>query len=372
MTRSPEPDLPRVSVVMPVYNSERYIEEALRSILDQDYRDFELLLVDDGSTDRSREIAEAHAARDARIRILGHERNRGVSAANNTGIAAARGEYIARMDSDDKAMPGRLRRQVAALDSDPAIVLVTCDFLMVDDASGLPIRTVRIHEPPEVISWLLLFGNGIGGHGQVMLRGSVVRELGGYSNRFEASEDYELWTRLVERGRFAALGFVGMHYRVHGNAVSLQKRSTQIESSKHVSRSALQRHLGRPLAEAEINASAHLWQGLLQPRAGAAADRIVREAYESFAAPSPRVRRRMRVTVGRRFFMTAMLLAARGRLFDAADHVLRGLAWQPLGGFEAIRVLGELTRFAVLRRLARRSQSDTSGAVRRFLHRGPF
>jgi hypothetical protein len=206
-----------------------------------------------------------------------------------------------------------------------------------------------------------------------MYRGDVVREVGGYSSRFEMTEDYELWTRLARRGRFAALGFVGMRYRVHGNAVSLQRRNVQIESSKGVSRAALERHLGRPLSGIEIDASAHLWQGWLQPRAGAAADRIVREAYQAFPAKSRRVRRRIRVTVARRFFMTAALLAFRGRIGDAVEHVWRGVAWQPLGAIEAVRIVVELGRFAILRRLRRgRPHSDPSGAVRRFLRRDPY
>ena len=107
-----------VSVVIPAYNRERYLADAVDSVLAQTFTDFELLIVDDGSRDRTVEIAKSY--RDPRIRLVRHERNRGVAAARNTGVAEARGAYVAFLDSDDVAYPDRLARQVAFLDAHTA------------------------------------------------------------------------------------------------------------------------------------------------------------------------------------------------------------------------------------------------------------
>src|SRR5207237_7493623 len=112
---------PRVSVLLPVWNGEAFLEQAMESILRQTLSSFELIVIDDGSTDRTAAIADEFASRDDRVRVL-RRPHEGLSATLNAGIAAARGEYVARMDADDISVPDRLQKQVAYLDAHPGSV----------------------------------------------------------------------------------------------------------------------------------------------------------------------------------------------------------------------------------------------------------
>src|SRR5215510_4129929 len=150
---------PLVSVVIPVYDREDYLGDAVDSVLAQTFPSFEIVVVDDGSTDRSAEIVRAH--RDPRVRLICHPHNRGISAARNTGVDAARGDYVAFLDSDDVAYPDRLARQVAFLDGhlDHAAVGAWIDWM---DASGRPLgRVKRKPVSPEDIAAVRLFQQGI-------------------------------------------------------------------------------------------------------------------------------------------------------------------------------------------------------------------
>lgn len=148
---------------MPVYNRETYVDEAIRSVLEQDFADFELLIVDDGSTDRTPEIVRVWGERDRRITIVTAPRNEGIPRALNRGLAQARGAYIARMDSDDIMLPHRLAAQEAVLDERPDVVLVSCAYDLID-AGGARLTPWRGDEPHEVMVFLLNFYNIVGGH----------------------------------------------------------------------------------------------------------------------------------------------------------------------------------------------------------------
>src|SRR5687768_9316916 len=117
---------------MPVYNGERYLDEAIESVLAQEFADFEFVIVDDGSTDSTPELLAKWAARDPRIVVVRQFDNCGTGCALNAGLAVARGEYIARQDADDLSLPGRLARQVAALDGDREAVMVTVGRVWID------------------------------------------------------------------------------------------------------------------------------------------------------------------------------------------------------------------------------------------------
>lgn len=126
---------PKVSVVTTVYNGEPYVDRAMPSILGQSFEDFEWILVDDGSKDRTPEILRDLAARDPRVRVFSPGRL-GISAAANFGVGQAQGEYVARQDFDDRSYPDRLRLQVAALDADPKLGVVGCHYVLVDENRG--------------------------------------------------------------------------------------------------------------------------------------------------------------------------------------------------------------------------------------------
>jgi glycosyltransferase involved in cell wall biosynthesis len=193
---------PAVSVLMPVHNAESTLPAALDSILVQTFRDFEILAVDDGSSDRSRAILSRYARRDGRVRTCILHRQ-GIVAALNHGLALARGEYIARMDADDLCMPDRLLEQVRLLESRPGIGLAACRVVFLGDRN-------ESRGYFEYVNWInsLLGPEEIGlnrfvesplAHPSVMIRAEVLRRHGGYRDG-DFPEDYELWLRLLESG----------------------------------------------------------------------------------------------------------------------------------------------------------------------------
>lgn len=191
MTQS---DTPRISVVLPTLNASKFLRSAITSLLQQTYSNFEILVVDDGSTDNTCSIAREYD--DERIRILERDDPDGLAGALNYGIDAAAGEYIARQDADDISAPDRLARQVAYLDSHPDVALVGTAARMISE-SGHERGLRHVLERPMVDD--LLKKNQFV-HGSVMYRKAEVLEAtGGYDTLFETSEDYDLWIRLANQ-----------------------------------------------------------------------------------------------------------------------------------------------------------------------------
>jgi glycosyltransferase involved in cell wall biosynthesis len=210
---------PRVTVVMAVYNGERYLAEAIDSILAQTYRDFELLVIDDASSDRTAEIlAKYH---DERIRVLRNDTNRGLTVSLNIGLGAARGELIARHDADDRSRPRRLEEQVAFLDAHPEVAAVGTQAQVID-ASGRRQRRLDARRPvsPLAVQFSLMFIAPMV-HGAAMFRRAVVwDELHGYDESFRTSQDVQLWSRIAERWQIANVDRVLLDFRVHPSSVS--------------------------------------------------------------------------------------------------------------------------------------------------------
>jgi GT2 family glycosyltransferase len=198
---------------MPVYNAERYVGEAVRSILDQTFADFELIIIDDGSTDRSNEILDQYAASEPRIRLI-RRPNTGYLRALNEGLTLCHGDLIARMDADDVSLPDRLRRQIAFLDEHPECLMVGCALLRIDD-EGDVLCEERLPEAHAEIEARLLEGRGAIGHPAALIRRQALAELGGYREPFYGAEDHDLWLRLAERGRLANLPDALLKCRVH-------------------------------------------------------------------------------------------------------------------------------------------------------------
>jgi glycosyltransferase involved in cell wall biosynthesis len=209
--------MPAVSVLMAVYNGERHLAAALESILAQTHRDFELVIVDDGSTDRSRAIAAGY--HDARVRIVALGRNVGLSAALNEGLRTIESPLVARQDADDLSEPERLERQLARMRDDPSLALLgTQGLALAEDgrATGEVVRPIGTH----AIRWYSLFDNPFI-HTSVMCRTAVVRdELGGFDGRYDPfSQDYALWCRLMARYEVANLTEPLVRYRVHSSSI---------------------------------------------------------------------------------------------------------------------------------------------------------
>jgi len=186
--------VPKVSVLMSVYNGEAYLERSITSILSQTYRDFEFLIFNDASTDSTEAILKN--VHDPRIKVITNTVNLGLTRSLNKGIGIARGKYIARMDADDLSLPFRFEIQVGFLDSHPEYAILGSSYLLIDQ-EGRTLSLVKVPVDDSQIRENLLKQNCFG-HGSVMMRREAVQRVGGYDERFKCSQDYELWLRIVE------------------------------------------------------------------------------------------------------------------------------------------------------------------------------
>ncbi len=204
--------MPRVTVLMAVYNGERFLREAIESVLNQTYRDFEFLIVDDGSTDRSQEILAAYD--DRRIKLFVNDRNRGMAAALNRGLQEASGEFIARQDADDRSHPSRLQRQVDVMRAHPEIVLLGTQANRINSAGARLGIIVRPREPLS-IQWFHLFDNPFIHTSVLFNRALFLKEGWHYNENLPYIEDYDLWSRVLHKYRTLNLSDRLVDYRSH-------------------------------------------------------------------------------------------------------------------------------------------------------------
>lgn len=212
---------PTISVVMPVYNSEKYLNEAVESILGQTLPDFELITIDDGSTDGSSAILESFRQNDPRVIVHRHSQNQGVTAALNAGLALARGKYIARMDADDISLRERFEKQAAYLEKHPEIDIVGSAVRLVDER-GQNIGILSAPLDDLAIRWTSLFSAAFL-HPTVMLRHSVLLE---HNIRYRVSrdqaQDFDFFTQLLEYASGANFAEPLFLYRIHSSSVTSQ------------------------------------------------------------------------------------------------------------------------------------------------------
>lgn len=238
---------PTVSVVLPVYNGERYLAASIKSILRQTLEEFELLVVDDGSVDRSAAIAQSFG--DPRIRYLGRPQ-RGIVAALNDGFALARGEFIARMDADDVAYPVRLRTQVDWLRRHPDVGLLGTACHAVDENNQW-IGWWRWPETDLEIRWFSLLGCPFA-HPTMMIRRQCLDTHGlAYRDTYPAVEDYDLWRRVLDRTQGANLSQALLRYRVHGSSTTTLLRDRQWDSHARVAHEVIR----QVVPEADLTAA---------------------------------------------------------------------------------------------------------------------
>lgn len=234
------PDNPLVSVVMPAYNAAAYLPDALRSITSQTHTNWELIIVDDGSTDSTAAILESF--RDARARIIRHERNRGLSASYNEAIRAAQGPLVARMDADDVMFPDRLARQVAFLQTHLDTGIVGSAVLLMD-ADGRH-RSIAVRPETHLqIKWTALWSTPLY-HPTIMARAELLRRHP-YDESLVRSEDYELWSRILFTTdvRMANLSEPLLKHRVHTGSFTQSGRRERAEASARNTVANLQRYL---------------------------------------------------------------------------------------------------------------------------------
>lgn len=211
----------KISVLMPVYNGEKYIKEAIDSILQQTFSNFELLIVNDGSNDRSEEIIKNY--NDNRIRLLKNERNLGLVKTLNIGLDATEGEYVARMDQDDISCPDRLEKQIVFMEKHPEVgVLGTWTKVLREK----DIFIGRYYCNHEEIKASLIFSSPMA-HPSVMLRKEVMEKNNLKYKEGSRTEDYELWSRMIRYTKFANLSKPLLIYRKHSDSMCSKEAPEQ-------------------------------------------------------------------------------------------------------------------------------------------------
>jgi len=236
---------PKVSIVMGAFNAQRFLAEAIGSLLAQTFSDFELIVVDDGSTDKTFQILKSFAQRDSRVRPI-QIAHGGIVAAANAGLHAARAELIARADADDVSLPERLQMQVDFLEANPHVVAVGSRMIVIEPY-GSPMRTTEHRLDHESIETELLAGSGWAlPQPAAMFRKSAVERVGGYRNDHPWSEDLDLFLRLAEVGRLANLPEALVKYRVHPKSTNWRHAQTQLANKPKLLAEAYRRR-GRPM-----------------------------------------------------------------------------------------------------------------------------
>jgi len=281
---------PRASVVMTVYNDLRFLDEAVDSVLRQQFEDFELIIVDDATGD---EAVSNLRHRDPRIRVHVNERNAGSAAAGNRGIAEARADIVVRLDADDAAEPARIGRLVAELDRDPELGLVGSSVTLIDEEGRA--QGVQVMPPTDIeIRWTILFHNPFY-HPSVAFRKSCYAAAGGYKEDELVSHDHYLWFRMLDVARARNVAEPLLRYRQNPRGLTVQHSKNNPRARTHAIRQELWKRLGltcslydNPLAS---DVSGFLRGFDIEPDRRAAAYELLRTTLHAFAATmQPHVR----------------------------------------------------------------------------------
>ncbi|MCO5252640.1 MAG: glycosyltransferase family 2 protein [Candidatus Kapabacteria bacterium] len=230
----------QISVLMPNYNGAEFIAEAIESVLNQTFRDFELIIVEDASTDNSREIIDKYAAADSRIKVIQNETNQFVNISCNIGLRAAKGKYYARLDSDDISMPDRLEKQYEFMEANPDISICGA-FCKIIDRKGNVIANKSFPVDDESIKKSIWSRTPIQ-HSCMFARMDKMREAGFYSGKRDPSEDLELMLRTLSIFKFANLPEYLVKYRIHGANLIFTKQREIIRRSVRLRKSAMKEY----------------------------------------------------------------------------------------------------------------------------------
>ncbi|TAE00957.1 MAG: glycosyltransferase [Bacteroidetes bacterium] len=214
-----------ITVCMLVFNGEKYLESAIKSILNQSFQDFELLILDDGSTDRSAQIVREIDS--PKIRFLQNARNQGLALAKHRALQEANRKYFAILDCDDWAYPNRLKEQVNFLEQHPKVAAVGSWVEVIDGENNVK-NTWNLPTKSEEIKVKMLFRNCFA-HPSMMIRREIFNEFS-YRNEYPPAEDYDLWSRILQKYEMANLPKILIKYRVHGNNISQTKKELLLEN----------------------------------------------------------------------------------------------------------------------------------------------
>ncbi len=252
---------PLVSVLITVYNDEKNIAKAIESILNQTFRDFEIVIVNDGSTDYTQSILNGYRERYSNIKVV-NQANAGTADAANTGLSYCSGKYIARLDSDDISYPYRLQEEVSFLETNPLIGLVGggCDII---DESGRPIgsRNIQTSNPYKTLIKRCIYQQS-----DVMFRKEVLDKISGepvYRGKFKGAEDYDLWLRISEVAGIAKIDRILGAWKLNNGGYTLSRKQEQLEAINELRKMAVARRKGMPD-----------WYGSFEPRVANKTHRI--------------------------------------------------------------------------------------------------
>ncbi len=219
---------PKVTVLMSVYNGEKYLNEAIDSILEQTFKDFEFFIINDGSVDRTADILKSY--KDPRIKIINNKNNIGLTKSLNKGLKIAKGEYIARMDADDVSMPNRLIKQVDFLDRNLDVAIVGTNYFRINEKGDI-VQEINRKRKDIDIKNNLSKGNQLG-HGTLMFRKDCVEKIGFYRATFKYSQDYDLVLRFSDKYKLANIPELLYKWRINSHSVSVSKKIIQDRYAK--------------------------------------------------------------------------------------------------------------------------------------------
>lgn len=211
----------KVSVIMPVYNAEEYVSFAIDSILNQTFTDFEFIIINDGSTDRTRDIIKRY--KDKRIKFVNNEKNLGIVETLNLGLDLAVGEYIARMDSDDISLPDRFEKQIEYLDNHPDVGVLGTSYIQF----GNNVTEQKLIKKTHITYMDIVLGCPVA-HPSVLVRKSILDKYNlRYRPEYKHAEDYDLWSRMIKYTHIHNLPDILLKYRCHGTNISIVKADEQ-------------------------------------------------------------------------------------------------------------------------------------------------
>lgn len=241
--------MPKVSVVMSVYNGAEYLSEAIDSILAQTFPDFELIIIDDASSDDSQAIINGYT--DKRIRLLINESNLGLPASLNKGIRYAQGKYIVRMDSDDISLPDRIEKQVRFMDAHPDIAASSGNYYMIDSFGNISkniFGRIRSHKMNEkMLQRYALIPSPLV-HPAAIIRKEVFDKGVAYNEKYKAAQDYDLWLNIWEKYKLGNIKDIILKYRVHSKSISKKKKERQLSNAYEI----FLKHIENPLSFEEF------------------------------------------------------------------------------------------------------------------------
>jgi glycosyltransferase involved in cell wall biosynthesis len=246
-----------VSVLLPAFNSEKYLSDAITSIFNQSYSNFELIIINDGSTDQTAEIVKSF--KDSRIKYYENEQNKGLIFSLNKGIDLCKGKYIVRMDADDISFPERIKKQVEYMEQYPEVGVAGSWFIRFGKGAQKKFRVSGDH---EILRSMLLFNSCLC-HPSVIIRKSVLTANNlKFRNEYKHAEDYDLWVELSKVSKLGNLQDYLLKYRMHASQVSSAHNQHQRSTAELIRRNFLS-HLGFELNEAQLKVHSIIGNNLL-------------------------------------------------------------------------------------------------------------